>query len=114
MRAKRGSDDKPEVRCRLVAQYFGYGKCLDDACVGPLSLTVVKPLQSVIVERDSDVVLLGVKRAFLLGEMWRSVYTEPPRQDLRYVWRRECDGEVEEGHVWGEGRAPDLGRAGET
>lgn len=85
VRANKGTDTLPEVRCRLMAQELGYGHRLDELVAGTPTLTIVKLLLSVLAERDLVVTLLDVKCAFLYGIIRRNVYIELRRLDPKSV-----------------------------
>lgn len=98
-RITKGSGENPEMRCRLVAQEFGFRREVDELFAGTPSLTIVKLLLSVVVEKDLALMLLDVKLAFLYGDMRRKVYIELPMQNPRHGGGMTI-GEVAEGHVW--------------
>lgn len=81
-RRSKGSVDKPEVQCGLVVQELGQGERLDELFAGTPSLTMVKLLWCVVVDRSLDVILLDSTRVVLYGWM-RSVYIELPRHNVR-------------------------------
>lgn len=65
VRHNHGSEDRPGMRCRLVATELWYCSRLDGLFAGPPSLIVVKLLLSAAAEKDVAIMLLDVKCVFL-------------------------------------------------
>lgn len=57
----KGTEERPEVRCRRVAQELGYGEMLDELFVGTPSLSIAKVLLSSVVARDLAIMILDVR-----------------------------------------------------
>lgn len=62
VRVSRGSDDHPEVRCRLVAQELGCGERLDEIIPGTPSSTVVNLLLSAAAQYVFALMMFGDNR----------------------------------------------------
>lgn len=89
VRNNERTEEKPEIRFRLVLQELGYGERLGELFVGAPSLVVVKLLLSVAADRDLATMLLHVKCASSYGAMRRNVYIELHRQDPK--WEHRAD-----------------------
>ena len=82
----KGSDVKHILRCRLVAQDFGYGVKDDELYAGTPSLATMKQLLSTAAStwtEDSVIMVFDAKCAFLYGKARRKIYIELPTQDER-------------------------------
>jgi len=83
----KGSEEDPEVRSRLVGQEFAKGELREDLFAATPPLTASRMLLSAVASRgrkgpgNHRVMLLDVKKAFLYGELKRSVYIELPAED---------------------------------
>lgn len=98
-RVQKGSDYQPEVRCRLVAQEFGYREHLGELFAATPSLAVVKILLSVAAEWDYDVTLLDVKCAFTSGDCHCQLHgTGPTRPVCNGQGTLPEDGQAEHLH----------------
>ena len=76
----------PKTRCRLDAQELGYGSKEDELFAGAPSVTAVKLTQSKMANnrsKDTTLMALDVKCAFLYGEMKRTICIELPQQGDR-------------------------------
>ena len=83
VRTNKGTAMDPEVRCRLVAQELVYGQRMDELFAGTPSLMTVKLIlhHAAKGEPEQGIMVLGVKCAFLYGQIRRRVYIELPQQD---------------------------------
>lgn len=75
--------DKPAVRCPLVAQVSGSGERLCDIFAGTPSLIAVEMLLNKVLRSSGKLgmLILDIKCAFVYGFMRRRVYFELPDQD---------------------------------
>ena len=83
----KGTEESPEVRCRLVGQEFAKGEVRDDLFAATPPLTATRLMLSALASRGRKgpgshrVMLLDVKKAFLYGLLKRTVYIELPEED---------------------------------
>ena len=89
VKTNKGTAEDPEVRCRLVAQEFASNDYRDDLFAGTPPLAAMRMLLSEAASRGREgvrktkLMVLDIKKAFLYGEMRRSVYIELPPEDPR-------------------------------
>lgn len=85
VQVNKGCKEKPDVRCRLVAQEFAHDK-RDDLFAGTPPLAAARYVLSDCMSRGRSsfkrsVMVLDVKKAFLHGKMERELYIELPVED---------------------------------
>lgn len=99
-----GTEECPEVRCRLEAQELGIGERLYELFAWASSLTIVKLLLSLVAERGLSAMLSSVTCAF-------SFVNEAPHvhrvaQAGPQPWKRQGHAQGDEGQAWRVGCAP--------
>ena len=88
VRTNKGTSAKPVIRCRLVAQEFATMDVRDDLFAGTPPLTALRLLLSQAASRGASgkhvrFKVIDVKKAFLYGEIERTLFIELPEQDPR-------------------------------
>lgn len=84
---KKGSDETPEIRSRLVGQEFAKGEIRDDLFAATPPLTASRLILPSLASRGKKrpgnrrAMPLDVKKAFLYGRLTRTVYIELPMED---------------------------------
>ena len=83
VRVNKGTKEKPQVKCRLVAQELGYGTRMDELYANTPSLSCVKLAMVYAAQegRQRKLMTLDVKSAFLYGAARRTIYIELPSAD---------------------------------
>lgn len=82
---RNGATKKPEIRCELVAQEFGYGEKLAELLAKHPLLLVVKMLLHKVTRSSGHLGMttIVVKCAFLYCYMRKRVYIDLPGQDAK-------------------------------
>ena len=83
VRVNKGTRERPQVKCRLVAQELGYGTRMDELYANTPSLFCVKMamLHAAQEGKGRKLMTLDVKSAFLYGAARRKIYIELPSAD---------------------------------
>ena len=87
VKTKKGTKEKPKIRCRLVAQEFADREFRDDLFAGTPPLAAMRMIISEMASRGKarsqrmKIKVMDIKKAFLHGTMNRKVYIELPAED---------------------------------
>ena len=83
VRVNKGTKDKPQMKCRLVAQELAYGTRMDEMFANTPSLSCVKLAMLYAAEERKmrKLMVLDVKSAFLYGAARRKIFIELPTAD---------------------------------
>ena len=83
VRVNKGTKQRPQIKCRLVAQELAYGVRMDELYANTPSLSCVKLAMLFAAQsgKGRKLMTLDVKSAFLYGAARRKIYIELPSAD---------------------------------
>ena len=86
VRINKGTQQDPQIKCRLVAQELAYGVRMDELYANTPSLSCVKMAMVYAGQQDRHrkLMTLDVQSAFLYGEARRIIYIELPTADPQF------------------------------